>query len=113
MSPPICCARPSRLHYRRRRDTLVQALATTTPHLHPTGLTAGLNVLIPLPDPDTETSALDAARAAGIGLTGLTADGFYERDPQTGIIIGYAAAPEHAFLPAIAALSTALAAATG
>jgi GntR family transcriptional regulator/MocR family aminotransferase len=105
--------RKMRLHYRRRRDTLVQALATTTPHLHPTGATAGLNVLIPLPDPDTEGNALGAAGAAGIGLTGLTADGFYERDPQAGIIIGYAAVPEHAVLPAIAALSTALAAATG
>jgi GntR family transcriptional regulator/MocR family aminotransferase len=100
--------RKMRLRYRRRRDTLVQALTTTNARLRMIGGTAGLNLVLPLPSAEVEADALAAAHAEGIGLGGLTADGYYENDGQAGLIVGYAAAPEHTFQPAIKALATLL-----
>jgi GntR family transcriptional regulator/MocR family aminotransferase len=100
--------RRMRLRYRRRRDILVSALAEALPDLRVTGREAGLNVLIPLPDAATESAALGAARAAGVGLEGLAESDLYERRGPAGLIIGYAAAPEHSFAGAVAALVSAL-----
>jgi GntR family transcriptional regulator/MocR family aminotransferase len=100
--------RAMRLRYRRRRDTLLRALAVSAPQLDVLGAAAGLNVLIPLRDQHAEAEAIAAANAAGVGLDGLAAGGYYERYPAAGLIVGYAAAPEHSFQRAIAALAEAL-----
>jgi len=100
--------RKMRLRYQRRRNSLIQSLATTNPRLRVTGGAAGLNVLLPLPNADVEADALAAARAAGIGLGGLAADGYYENAGRAGLIVGYAAAPEHTFPSAIDTLASAL-----
>jgi GntR family transcriptional regulator/MocR family aminotransferase len=98
-----------RVRYRRRRDTLVGLLGTHVPHLEILGTGAGLNLLVRLTDVETERRALAAANAAGIGLDGLASGGYYELRPAAGLIVGYAAAPEHAFDRAAATLATTLA----
>jgi GntR family transcriptional regulator/MocR family aminotransferase len=100
--------RAMRLRYRRRRDALLRVLAVSNPQLAVLGAAAGLNVLIPLPDLDTEAQAIAAANAGGVVLDGLAVGGYYERYPAAGLVVGYAAAPEHAFQQAIAALARVL-----
>jgi GntR family transcriptional regulator/MocR family aminotransferase len=100
--------RKMRLRYRHRRDAVIQALATANPRLRVTGGAAGLNLLIPLASAEDEAAALAHTRAAGIGLGGLAADEYYEHPGRAGLIVGYAAAPDHAFASAVQALASAL-----
>ncbi|MGA9115007.1 MAG: PLP-dependent aminotransferase family protein [Candidatus Dormiibacterota bacterium] len=100
--------RRMRLRYRRRRDILVNALAEAFPGTQVMGIEAGLNVVIPLPDSATEARALAAAGAVGVGLEGLVESGLYERQAPAGLVVGYAAAPEHSFVGAVEALVSAL-----
>ncbi len=100
--------RKMRLQYRRRRDVLIRALAATTPALSPTGGEAGLDLLIPLESAKAEQRAIAAASAAGVGVGGLVADGYYERGGSAGLVVGYAAAPEHSFQRAVEAFVSAL-----
>lgn len=102
--------RSMRLRYRRRRDSLVRALQDASPQLEVVGRAAGLNLLVKLPDPQVEAAAMAAANAAGIGLDGLAAGGYYTRHPAAGLIVGYAASPEHTFQQAVATLAAVLAA---
>jgi GntR family transcriptional regulator / MocR family aminotransferase len=100
--------RKMRLRYRRRRDLLLEALAAECPGLSVAGGAAGLNLLVELPDAEVEAAVLTAANAAGIGLGGLAAEGYYEAGSRGGLIVGYAAAPEHTYRRAVAALAAAL-----
>ncbi len=100
--------RRMRLRYRRRRDLLVGALAEAFPDLHVLGIEAGLNVVVSLADLATEARAVAAAGAAGVGLEGLAESGLYEGEAPAGLVIGYAAAPEHSFGGAVEALVSAL-----
>ena len=59
--------RRMRLRYRRRRDALVEALADFDVGI--SGLAAGVNVLLTLPD-GTEHEVLRRAGEAGIALNG-------------------------------------------
>jgi GntR family transcriptional regulator/MocR family aminotransferase len=97
--------RKQRLRYRRRRDALLAALP---PGLPVSGASGGLNVIVHLPDEAAEREALAAAAARGLGLSGLIAERYYEGSPRAGLIVGYAAAPEHAYGQALAALVAAL-----
>ena len=97
--------RRMRTRYRRRRDAVVDALAAF--RVEVTGLAAGLNLLVRLPD-GAEPEVMRRAGEAGIALTGLSimrhpraAPDVAERD---GIVVGFAAPPEHAFDAAISAL---------
>ncbi len=101
--------RKMRLRYRRRRHTLVTTLAAANARLHVTGAAAGVNVLLPLPSAEVEADALAAANAAGIGLGGLAADRYHERGRGAGLVVGFAAAPEHTFERAVDALAGVLA----
>jgi GntR family transcriptional regulator/MocR family aminotransferase len=89
--------RKMRLRYRHRRDVLTRALKASAPRFELQGAEAGLNLLIPLPDPETEAAVIAAASANGIGLDGLATGGYYENRARAGLIIGYAALPEHSF----------------
>jgi GntR family transcriptional regulator/MocR family aminotransferase len=97
--------RRMRLHYQRRRDAV---LAAVDPGLRVLGGAAGLNLLIPLEDPRQEAAILDAARLEGLGLGGLIADGYCEPPDGAGVIVGYAAAPRHAFDRAVETLAAVL-----
>ncbi|MGV0714916.1 PLP-dependent aminotransferase family protein [Mycolicibacterium sp. XJ662] len=97
--------RRMRLRYRRRRDALVEALQPFS--LTVSGLNAGLNLLLTLPD-GTEPEVLRRAGDAGIALEGLS----IMRHPQAGaevarpdgVIVGFGTPAEHAFPSAVHAL---------
>ncbi|MER7751406.1 PLP-dependent aminotransferase family protein [Kitasatospora sp. NPDC097643] len=101
--------RRCRLHYRRRRDQLVAALAEHAPHVRITGIAAGLHAVVQLPPGATpEAELLARAGAAGISLNGLS---WHRADPAEAgpdtapaLVIGYATPPDRDFPAALAAL---------
>lgn len=102
--------RRMRLHYRRRRDRLVTALAARAPAVRVSGIAAGLHAVLRLP-PGTSADALVArAREHGLGLQSITDFGGTEDD---AIVVGYGAPPEHAFSGCLDVLCALLAAHTG
>ncbi|WP_344409110.1 PLP-dependent aminotransferase family protein, partial [Actinomadura nitritigenes] len=97
--------RRMRQRYRARRDRFVTALAERAPHVHATGIAAGLHAVLRLP-PGTEQAALDAAARAGIALDGLSAfcHPGASLPPEDGLVVGYATPPDHAFGAALDAV---------
>jgi GntR family transcriptional regulator / MocR family aminotransferase len=95
--------RRMRARYRRRRDTLIDALAGFDVGI--SGLAAGVNVLLTLPE-GSEHEVLRRAGEAGIALQGLSRmrHPLAEVPNREGIIVGFAAPAEHAFAPAVDAL---------
>jgi GntR family transcriptional regulator / MocR family aminotransferase len=96
--------RKMRRRYQQRRDTLLTALHAVKPGLAVHGIESGLNLLISVSELEVEAAALSAARKAGVGIDGLATGGYFEHHPSPGILIGYAASPEHAFRSAIETL---------
>ncbi|MEE4421177.1 PLP-dependent aminotransferase family protein [Streptomyces bugieae] len=101
--------RGMRLRYRRRRDQLVAALAERAPHVHVSGIAAGLHAVLELP-PGTEQSIIQAARWQALALEGLTRfhDPTAPDAPRDGLVVAYGTPPEHAFNGALDALTRAL-----
>lgn len=97
--------RRMRARYRRRRDALVGALSPFRVEIG--GLAAGLNLLVSLPD-GAEPEVMRRAGEAGIALTGLSImrhpDARSEVADRDGVVVGFAAPPEHAFDAAVSAL---------
>ncbi len=84
--------RRCRLHYRRRRDLLVAALAERAPQVRVTGIAAGLHAVLQLPPGSRpEAELLERARAAGLVLTGLD---WYRAGPDAERALGLPA-PEN------------------
>ncbi|MEV0369917.1 PLP-dependent aminotransferase family protein [Streptomyces sp. NPDC050636] len=105
--------RRMRQRYRRRRDQLVEAVAGHAPHLHVTGIAAGLHAVLQLPDGATrsdESAALRAARWQGLALDTLSEYRHPDATmpPRHGLVIGYATPPEHTYPGALEALCRAL-----
>ena len=97
--------RRMRMRYRRRRDALVEALSGFDVGI--SGLSAGVNIVLTLPD-GAEHEVLRRAGEAGIALQGLSImrhplAGRDVPDPD-GIIVGFAAPADHAFTAAVGAL---------
>jgi GntR family transcriptional regulator / MocR family aminotransferase len=88
--------RRSRLHYRRRRDRLVELLAVRAPNVKVAGISAGLHVLLDVPG-DADDIVARAARQ-GLGLTTLSTYHF-NPTPATrqAVIVGYGTPPDHAY----------------
>jgi GntR family transcriptional regulator/MocR family aminotransferase len=103
--------RKMRLRYRRRRDLLLEALRDRFPAGAVGGTSAGLNLHLLAADVEAERALLRAAAERGVALEGL-ASGDYPHRPgearHAGLIVGYAAAPEHAYPAAVRALVEAL-----
>ena len=101
--------RKMRARYRRRRDTIVEALAGFDVGI--SGLAAGVNVLLTLPD-GSEHEVLRRAGEADIALQGLSRmrHPLAGSDNRDGVIVGFAAPSEHAFPAAVEALCRVLAA---
>jgi GntR family transcriptional regulator/MocR family aminotransferase len=95
--------RKMRARYRRRRDELAEALADFDVGI--SGLAAGVNVLLTLPD-GSEHEVLRRAGEAGIALQGLSRmrHPLAEVANRDGIIVGFAAPADHAFGRAVEAL---------
>lgn len=100
--------RRSRLHYRRRRDLLVAALAERAPHVRVTGIAAGLHAVLQLPPGATpEAELLARAEAAGLVLSGLTrhlAEPASAPDAPPALVVGYGTPPDRDFPAALDAL---------
>jgi GntR family transcriptional regulator/MocR family aminotransferase len=97
--------RRMRMRYRRRRDLLVQALSAFDIGI--SGLDAGLNLLLTLPD-GAEHEVLQRAGEAGVALQGLSLMRHPLAGPEVprpdGVIIGFGTPAEHAFGRAVEAL---------
>jgi GntR family transcriptional regulator/MocR family aminotransferase len=97
--------RRMRLRYRRRRDELVTALSGFDIGI--SGLDAGINVMLTLPD-GSEHEVLQRAGEAGIALQGLSLMRHPLTAPATprpdGVIVGFGTPAAHAFPAAVEAL---------
>jgi GntR family transcriptional regulator/MocR family aminotransferase len=92
--------RRSRLHYRRRRDRLVQLLAERAPEVRVAGISAGLHVLLDVPG-DAEDMADRAARQ-GLGVNTLARYHFEPSgDERQALVVGYGTPPDHAYSGAL------------
>jgi GntR family transcriptional regulator / MocR family aminotransferase len=102
--------RRMRNSYRRRRITLVERLSPFDVRI--SGLSAGLHLLLLLPD-GTEHEALRRAGEAGIALSGLSRMRHPLAGPdvpdEDGIVVNFGAPADHAFGAAIDALCEVLA----
>ena len=91
--------RRMRTRYRARRDRLVAMLAARAPAVTPVGISAGLRVLLELP-PDGESGAAIARarpRALDRAFPGRRRTTTAAAPTRDGVVVGYAALPEHAF----------------
>jgi GntR family transcriptional regulator / MocR family aminotransferase len=90
--------RRMRQRYRKRRDALLARLGGR----RALGIAAGLHVVV-----EVESEEEVLARAHDLALEPLNP--YWHREPAfEGLVIGYAAPPEHAFAAALSALSSAL-----
>ena len=80
--------------YRRRRDVVVDALAKQLPDLFVTEPSAGLHVVVELPDAALEPAIVAAARAAGVLVPSLSQHTLPGYDGPAGIIVGFGSLPE-------------------
>jgi GntR family transcriptional regulator/MocR family aminotransferase len=106
--------RRMRSHYRARRDRLLGMLATRTPTVTPVGISAGLRVLLELPPGSPsgdELVELGAKRSLDLFPVGPCYHGGRAR--REGLVVGYAALPDHAFESGLEALGDLLSAAIG
>jgi GntR family transcriptional regulator/MocR family aminotransferase len=97
--------RRMRLRYRRRRDHLVHALSSF--EIGISGLDAGINVMLTLPD-GAEHEVLQRAGEASVAIHGLSIMRHPLAGPETprpdGVIVGFGTPAEHAFPAAVDAL---------
>jgi GntR family transcriptional regulator/MocR family aminotransferase len=98
--------RRTRVVYRARRDALVAALARRLPDCEPTGVAAGLHLVVRLPAGTDEAAALGSARSRGVGLSGLSEHRIEPGPPA--LLLGYGRIAEPAIEPAVAALADSL-----
>ncbi|WP_438292141.1 PLP-dependent aminotransferase family protein [Streptomyces sp. HUAS TT7] len=100
--------RGMRLHYRRRRDQLVTALAERAPEVRVSGIAAGLHALVELP-PGTERSIIRAATWQGLALEGLSRYRHPELAPERdALVVGYGTPSDSGWTGALDALCNVL-----
>lgn len=99
--------RRMRARYRKRRNRLLRLLAEQVPGVHPVGISAGLRVLLEL-QPGSPPSYAIAERALERSISLFPVASSYHQGVappgRDGIVVGYAALPEHEFESGIAAL---------
>ena len=91
--------RRMRTRYRRRRDALLALLEGRRTR----GIAAGQHLVV---DVDDEDAVVAAGEREGVALQGLAR--FWHGGGAPGLVLGYAAPPEHAYAGALAALGRAL-----
>jgi GntR family transcriptional regulator / MocR family aminotransferase len=106
--------RRMRTRYRARRDRLLAMLAERAPTATPIGISAGLRVLLELPAEAPSADEL-AERAEQQSIEFMPVGRCYHsgRPIRDGLVIGYAALPEHAFESGVSALGDFLEASLG
>ncbi len=98
--------RRTRTVYRGRRDALVAALARHLPEARPTGVAAGLHLVVELPEGTDERSLLDRARERDVGLAGLSEHAVAPAPPA--LLLGYGRIAEPAIEAGVRALRDSL-----
>jgi GntR family transcriptional regulator / MocR family aminotransferase len=93
--------------YRRRRDTLITAIARKLPTLHVQGAQAGIHVLLRLPRASHDDRVAAEAAARGIGVRPLSPMHLAPSD-QRGLLLGYGRLPERRIPRAVDALTSVL-----
>jgi GntR family transcriptional regulator/MocR family aminotransferase len=100
--------RRMRPRYRKRRDVLLESLATLLPDFETTGISAGLHVVTWLPADLDEATVIEAAALRGLGVYGLRQ---YRLSPgRDGLLFGYGDVSEAAIREGVAVLADAVAA---
>jgi GntR family transcriptional regulator / MocR family aminotransferase len=94
--------------YRRRRDTLIQALRELLPDVEPAGIAAGLHLVGYLPSDLEERSVIEAAARRGIAVYGLS-QYRVSGHGRAGLIFGYATLDERTIVEGVEILATAVA----
>jgi GntR family transcriptional regulator / MocR family aminotransferase len=97
-----------RTAYRMRRDKLVDGLTRRAPALRTIGLNAGLHLTLELADSASETEVVERCAARDLAVDGLAGYHAGGAPDRSGLVIGYATPPPHAFSAALARLLTAL-----
>jgi GntR family transcriptional regulator/MocR family aminotransferase len=94
--------------YRRRRDTLIEALRERMPDLEPGGIAAGLHLVAYLPSDLDEDAVVEAAARRGVAVYGLAP---YRISPtgRGGLIFGYATLDERTIIEGARTLAEAIA----
>ena len=95
--------RRTRSVYRARRDALVSALERHLPACVPTGVAAGLHLVVPLPPGSDEQAVLEAARSSGLDLQGLSEHRIVPGPPA--LLLGYGRISEPAIERGVRALA--------
>ena len=98
--------------YRRRRDALLDALASRLPELEPVGISAGLHLVAWLPADLDEAAVVTAASRHGVRVHGVTPYRLSAHG-RGGLIFGYSALNERAVADGVARLAAAIAAVRG
>jgi GntR family transcriptional regulator / MocR family aminotransferase len=98
--------RRTRSIYRGRRDALIASLARHLPSVRVSGIAAGLHLVAHLPTGVEESSAVEGARARGVGLQGLGEHRLLPGPPA--LLLGYGRIAEPAIEPGVRALAAAV-----
>jgi GntR family transcriptional regulator / MocR family aminotransferase len=98
--------RRTRATYRARRDALVAALARHLPGCVPTGVAAGLHLIVQLPEASDEAALVERARARGVALQGLAEHSMRPRAPA--LLLGYGRIAEPAIEPGVRELAASI-----
>jgi GntR family transcriptional regulator / MocR family aminotransferase len=99
--------RRMRVRYRRRRDTLVAALAEALPEAEVAGIAAGLHAAVRLPDDLDERAIVDEARDRDIALAAMSDYRIDTAGPPT-LLLGYAQSPEPTIRAGVGELAKAI-----
>jgi GntR family transcriptional regulator / MocR family aminotransferase len=92
--------RRCRLHYRRRRDRLVEMLAVRAPGVRVTGISAGMHVVLDVPGDVEDVTARAAAQ--GLALTPLDLYHFTSSaTTRQALVVGYGTPPDHSYTGAL------------
>ena len=95
--------------YRRRRDTLLAAIAESLPDCQVEGIAAGLHVLLRLAVGADEEAAVTAAKQHSIALRPLSDFRLVPRqEPESALLLGYGRVPEPVIEPAVRELARAI-----
>ena len=100
--------RRTRLIYRRRRDLMMEAIATHLPDLRPMGVAAGLHLMVELGDAASERQIIEAAARRSIRVFGV---GAFRASPTSGppaLLLGFGALSERTIADAVRELASLL-----
>lgn len=98
--------RRMRPYYRRRRDALLAELERHLPGFEPTGIAAGLHLVVWLPDGLREEDLIAVAGNHGVRVVGVT--GYRLSEGRQGLILGYAHLSETQISDGVRALAAAV-----